>query len=294
MNTKKNVFEGCATALITPFKDDKIDFKALEELIDFQLESGVKAIVVLGTTGESPTIEEKERDEIIDLAKKKMEGKATLIVGVGSNSTKRTIKFTQGAQKRGADAVLCVTPYYNKATPRGLAMHYTEVAKSTDLPVILYNVPSRTGLKISIETLGMLRDVENIVAIKEATTDVSEIERKISIFKDDFYFYSGCDELILPIYSLGGIGVISAVANAIPREICTLCQLFEKRENERAAELALKISPIIKELFAEVNPIPVKGLLSLMGRCKNELRLPLCESSRMEELQKIKEMLPVL
>lgn len=287
MNTKRKVFSGCATALVTPFKNGKIDFEALGALIDFQIENGVRALVLLGTTGESPTVEDDEREEIIRVAKEQIGGRVPLIVGTGSNCTKKVIKLTQGAEKLGADAVLCVTPYYNKATKKGLSEHYLEIARSTSLPVILYNVPSRTGLKLSLESLYPLAEVENIVAIKEASGDVSEIEGKMSELKDAFYFYSGCDELILPIYSLGGSGVISAVANVIPRKISTLCALFEENRICEASALALELSPIIKELFAEVNPVPVKGALSLMKMCENELRLPLTPSSRMAQLEKI-------
>ena len=284
MNNKKTVFEGCATALVTPFKDGKIDFDSLGRLIDFQIENGVHALVILGTTGESPCVDFDERDKIIAYAKEKINSRVPMLVGTGTNNTKTSIKLTQGAQNLGADGVLLVTPYYNKATQRGLCEHYRAVASSTDLPVILYNVPSRTGLRLGNEALEGLCEVENIVAIKEASADIGELEDRIARFGDYFNFYSGCDELILPTYALGGIGVISAVANVIPSKIATLCQLCAKNERKEAINLASELSSFIREMFAEVNPIPVKCALSLMGLCENELRLPLTPSTRETEI----------
>lgn len=286
MNKKKKVFSGCATAIVTPFKNGNVDFDALSRLIDFQLSASVSALVVLGTTGESANITERERQEIIEHSAKRVGGKIPLIVGAGSNSTTLAIKKTHIAAECGASAILSVTPYYNKATDEGVYRHYSEIALSTKLPVILYNVPSRTGLRLSEGALGMLKDIENIVGVKEASADVSEVERKIARFGEDYHFYSGCDELILPIYALGGEGVISACSNVIPREIATLCRLFEGNDIKSAQKIARKISPLIKELFAEVNPIPVKGALSLMNMCENELRLPLTPSSRLDKIKK--------
>ena len=280
MNSKNLIFSGCATAIVTPFKKGEVDFYALEELIKRQLSSGVSALVVLGTTGESPTVSDGEREEIIRLSKQVIASRVPLIVGTGSNCTERCVKLTQGALKLGADACLCVTPYYNKATDKGLYLHYRAVARSVDIPIILYNVPSRTGVKLSQGALDMISELDNVVAIKEASGDVSEIEGKIARFGDRFTFYSGCDELILPIYSLGGHGVISAVANVVPDKISELCALFESGETEKATALALSLSSLIKEMFAEVNPIPIKCALSLLGLCENELRLPLAPSDR--------------
>ena len=250
MNTKTKVFEGCATALVTPFKNDTADLEAIPRLIDRQIEGGVSAIVMLGTTGESPTISYDERDAIIECAREAIGGRAKLIVGTGSNSTKNAQILTQGAQKMGADAVLCVTPYYNKATQSSLAMHYKEIAKSTTLPVILYNVPSRTGVSLGVQALRELCEVENIVGIKEASADVCELERKIAEFKNHFWFYTGCDELVLPSYSVGAIGVISAVANLIPREMATLCTKIRQGDWNGARELTHTLSPLIRELYS--------------------------------------------
>ena len=287
MKLKKPIFQGCATAIVTPFKDSKIDFETFCRLIDFQIEQGVSALVVLGTTGESPTVTYEEREELICVAVEKIAHRVPLIVGTGSNDTKRAVNLTQGAQKLGADAVLVVTPYYNKATENGLSAHFKAVASESDLPIILYNIPSRTGVRISERTLEALCDTQSIVAVKEASGDIGELERKIARFGNRFDFYSGCDELILPAYSLGGKGVISAVANVIPDKISTLCALFEQKRIDEAIALARKISPIISEMFAEVNPIPVKCALSLMGMCENELRLPLTPSTRAEQIRRV-------
>lgn len=284
MNTKRKLINGCATAIITPFRNGEVDFEALKSLIERQILSGVESLVVLGTTGESPTVSYEERDEIIRTSKEAINGRARLIVGTGSNSTKTAQKLTQVAEKLGADGVLCVTPYYNKATPTSLATHYKEIAGATDLPVILYNVPSRTGVSLTTDTLDELTDVPNIVGVKEATGDVLDLERKIARYGERFLFYSGSDELVLPSYSVGAVGVISAVANVIPCEMVTLCQLIEQNEWQRARELTHKISPLIKELYREVNPVAVKCALSLLGLCKNELRLPLAPSSRENQI----------
>lgn len=284
MNTKRKLINGCATAIITPFRNGEVDFEALKSLIERQILSGVDSLVVLGTTGESPTVSYEERDEIIRTSKEAINGRARLIVGTGSNSTKTAQKLTQVAEKLGADGVLCVTPYYNKATPTSLATHYKEIAGATDLPVILYNVPSRTGVSLTTDTLDELTDVPNIVGVKEATGDVLDLERKIARYGERFLFYSGSDELVLPSYSVGAVGVISAVANVIPCEMVTLCQLIEQNEWQRARELTHKISPLIKELYREVNPVAVKCALSLLGLCKNELRLPLAPSSRENQI----------
>ena len=284
MNTKRKLINGCATAIITPFRNGEVDFEALKSLIERQILSGVESLVVLGTTGESPTVSYEERDEIIRTSKEAINGRARLIVGTGSNSTKTAQKLTQVAEKLGADGVLCVTPYYNKTTPTSLATHYKEIAGATDLPVILYNVPSRTGVSLTTDTLDELTDVPNIVGVKEATGDILDLERKIARSGERFLFYSGSDELVLPSYSVGAVGVISAVANVIPCEMVTLCQLIEQNEWQRARELTHKISPLIKELYREVNPVAVKCALSLLGLCQNELRLPLAPSSRENQI----------
>ena len=288
MKSTKDVFKGCATALVTPFTDKGIDYESYGKLIDWQIEKGANALVVLGTTGESATIDEFERIELISFAKDRIGGRVPLIVGTGSNSTKRTQNFTYGAENCGADAILVVTPYYNKASIKGLIEHYKAIAESTALPVILYNVPSRTGLDMGTPTLEGLYDVKNIVAVKEASGNVVRAERILKEFGDRYTVYSGCDELILPILSLGGKGVISAVSNIAPAEISTLCREFFKGNIKESQKIQLSLYDLIDEMFAEVNPIPIKTALALMGKCKDIFRLPMCESTRKD---KIREML---
>ena len=288
MKSTKDVFTGCATALVTPFTDKGIDYDSYGKLIDWQIEKGADALVVLGTTGESATIDESERIELISFAKERIGKRVPLIVGTGSNSTKRTQNFTYGAENCGADAILVVTPYYNKASIKGLIEHYKAIAEATALPIILYNVPSRTGLDMGTPTLEGLYDVKNIVAVKEASGNVIRAERILNAFGDRYTVYSGCDELILPILSLGGKGVISAVSNIAPAEISTLCGEFFKGNIKESQKIQLSLYDLIDEMFQEVNPIPVKTALSMMGKCKDIFRLPMCESTRKD---KIREML---
>ena len=287
MKSAKDVFVGCATALVTPFTDKGIDYDSYGRLIDWQIDMGVDALVVLGTTGESATIDEFERIELISYAKERIGGRVPLIVGTGSNSTKRTQNFTYGAENCGADAILVVTPYYNKASIKGLIEHYKAVAESTSLPIILYNVPSRTGLDMGTPTLEGLYDVKNIVAIKEASGNLIRSERILKEFGDRYTVYSGCDELVLPILSIGGKGVISAVSNIVPTEISTLCREFFNGNIKESQKIQLSLYNLIEEMFAEVNPIPVKTALSIMGRCKDVFRLPMCQSTRKDRIKEI-------
>ena len=287
MKSAKDVFVGCATALVTPFTDKGIDYESYGRLIDWQIENGANALVVLGTTGESATIDEFERIELISYAKEKIRGRVPIIVGTGSHSTKRTQNFTYGAENCGADAILVVTPYYNKASIKGLIEHYKAVAESTSLPIILYNVPSRTGLDMGTPTLEGLYDVKNIVAIKEASGNLIRAERILKEFGDRYTVYSGCDELVLPILSIGGKGVISAVSNIVPSEISTLCREFFNGNIKESQKIQLSLYNLIEEMFAEVNPIPVKTALSIMGRCKDVFRLPMCQSTRKDRIKEI-------
>lgn len=287
MKSTKDVFTGCATALVTPFTDKGIDYDSYGKLIDWQIEKGADALVVLGTTGESATIDESERIELISFAKERIGKRVPLIVGTGSNSTKRTQNFTYGAENCGADAILVVTPYYNKASIKGLIEHYKAVAESTSLPMILYNVPSRTGLDMGTPTLEGLYDVKNIVAIKEASGNLIRSERILKEFGDRYTVYSGCDELVLPILSIGGKGVISAVSNIVPSEISTLCREFFNGNIKESQKIQLSLYNLIEEMFQEVNPIPVKTALSMMGKCKDIFRLPMCQSTRKDRIKEI-------
>jgi len=284
---KKELFVGCATALVTPFCESGIDYKSMGALIDFQIEAGVSALVILGTTGESATVEEGERRELIAFCKEKIGGRVPMLIGTGSNSTKRTVAFTKDADELGADGILTVTPYYNKATVRGLYEHYREVAESTDLPVILYNVPARTGLNMTDATLTLLYDIPNIVGIKEASGSVENGLRILSRFGERYAVYSGCDELTVPLMSVGAKGVISAVANVIPEKMARMCTDFAQNRISESAQLQREIYPLIKEMFAEVNPIPAKTALYLMGKCENLFRLPMCRSTREAQIREI-------
>ena len=279
---KPRLFEGAATALVTPFEKEnqRIDEKAFRALIEEQIDAGIAALVIAGTTGEVSTLTESEHKNLLRIALEQAGGRVPIIAGCGSNDTEVMLRRSRNAAEVGCQGLLLVTPYYNKATPSSLAMHYKEIAKSTSLPVILYNVPSRTGVSLGMQTLKELGEIENIVGVKEASGDVCELERKIAELGDKLWFYTGCDELILPSYSVGAVGVISAVANVIPKEIATLCAKIKENEWEKARELTHALSALIKELYAEVNPIPVKCALSQMGLIENELRLPLAPSSR--------------
>ena len=287
MKNKKELPRGCITAIVTPFTEDGTDLEAFGELIDFQISEGVNGIVVLGTTGESPTVKEEERGELIAFAKERIGGRVPLIVGTGSNNTEMSKKHTYDAEKYGADGILAVTPYYNKASISGLIRHYKEIASVTSLPIILYNVPSRTGLDMGTPTLEGLYGTENIVAVKEASGNVLRSERILNAFGDRYAVYSGCDELTLPILSIGGRGVISAVSNIVPSEISTLCQAFFDGSLKKSAEIQLRLYDLIDEMFAEVNPIPVKTALSLMGKCRDIFRLPLSVSTRKDKIKEI-------
>lgn len=287
MGRKKTVFKGCATALVTPFKNGGIDYYSLGELIDFQINNGTDAIVLLGTTGEASTVTDEERNEIIPFAKERIRSRVPLIVGTGSNSTKTAIKHTRCAESQGADACLVVTPYYNKATANGLTEHFLSIAKSVKIPIILYNVPSRTGMSIPMKTYGELSRVDNIVAVKEACQDIAYISELITRYGDDYDVYSGCDELVLPILSLGGKGVISVASNVIPSYMHQMCAEFMYGSFEKSKEIKNYVLPLIRELFSEINPIPVKAFLSKMKMCENELRLPMSKSTREREITKL-------
>ena len=284
MGRKKSLFFGCGTAVVTPFSDGVVDYLAFGELIEQQIRGGADAIVVLGTTGEAPTIYENERSEIIAFAKRKINRRVPLIVGTGSNATSVAVRYTKAAEALGADGCLVVSPYYNKATPKGLYEHYKAVAKSVKIPIIMYNVPTRTGVNIPVDVYGELAKIDNIVAVKEASGSISYLTEIIEKYGDYYDVYTGCDELALPTLSLGGKGVISVVSNLLPSHMHQICAEHQNGNLKKAQELSLYISPLIKELFCEVNPIPVKNALCQMGLCKDEMRLPLCKSTRHKQI----------
>lgn len=289
MAIKPKIFEGCATALVTPFKNGEIDYKSLGRLIDFQIEEGVDALVLLGTTGESATVSENERHRVVNFAVERINSRVPLIVGTGTNNTEVSVRYSLDAYRQGANALLVVSPYYNKATPQGLIEHYKKIAGRVNIPIILYNVPSRTGVNIPISVYKELGKIDNLVAIKEASGNIAYASEIVATCGNDFHIYSGCDDLVLPILALGGQGVISVVSNILPKIMHTLWAEFKNGRCEEARKIQLDLLPIIKELFYEVNPIPVKEALYQMGMCQNELRLPLCPSTRKEEIRRVLE-----
>lgn len=272
---KKTIFQGAATAIITPFCGNSINFDNFGKMIDWQIKSGIDAIVVCGTTGESSTLTDEEHRAAIKFAVKRANGSIPIIAGTGSNDTAYAIDLTKEACDEGADAVLVVTPYYNKATQKGLIEMYTRIADASAKPVIMYNVPSRTGVNIEPSTYGILADHDNIVAIKEANGQISKIVETMSLVKGKLDLYSGNDDQIVPLLSLGGKGVISVISNIMPKETKEICTRFFNKDIAGSCEMQFRLHKLIDALFSEVNPIPVKAAVAAMGYCENSLRLPL-------------------
>lgn len=280
---KNRVFRGVATALITPFNENGIDYEQFGRLIDWQIESGINALVICGTTGEASTLTDDEHRDAIAFAVKRAAKRVPIIAGTGSNDTMYALDLVRCAQEAGADAALVVTPYYNKATQRGLYEMFTSIADYADIPVILYNVPSRTGVNIEPDTYRKLSEHENIVAIKEANGNISKIVETMSYVHGKLDLYSGNDDQIVPLLSLGGEGVISVLSNILPKETVRMCELFFEGDVAGAAEMQFKYHALIDALFSEVNPIPVKAALAAMGFCDNKLRLPLTQMDKEKE-----------
>ncbi len=272
---KNTVFTGAATAIVTPLNKDGVDYEQFAALIEWQIQSGIDAIVVAGTTGEGSTLTDAEHKEAIRFCVEQVAGRVPVIAGTGSNDTAYAINLSQYACEVGADALLLVTPYYNKATQKGLIESFTAVADVCDKPCILYNVPSRTGCNLLPETVAELAKHPRIVAIKEASGNLSQIAKLISLCGDEIDVYSGNDDQIVPIMSLGGKGVISVLSNVAPKETVEMCRLMLNGDTASAAKLQLKYIELIDALFCEVNPIPVKAACAAMGYCENYLRLPL-------------------
>lgn len=277
MSNKQTVFRGSAVAIVTPFCNNVVDYDALGRLIDRQIESSTDAIVICGTTGESSTLTDEEHRECIRYCVERVAGRVPVIAGTGSNDTDYAIELSRYACEVGADALLLVTPYYNKATPKGLIKSFTTVADATDKPIILYNVPSRTGVNITLPVYKELAKHERIVAAKEASGNISAIAELIAECGDCLDVYSGNDDQIVPILSLGGKGVISVLSNVVPRETHDICQLYFDGKTQDSAKLQLKLLKLANTLFCEVNPVPVKTAMGLLGLCGDEMRLPLCE-----------------
>lgn len=291
---KKVLFKGCGTAIATPFDDKGVDEKEFEKLIEFQIQNNVDSIIVCGTTGEATTMTQQEKDNAIKCAIRTSNGRVPIIVGTGSNSTSQAIQNSKRAKDLGADGILVVTPYYNKCTQKGLVEHYTKIAESVyPLPVIMYSVPSRTGVNILPKTCYELSKIENIVAIKEASGNLSQIAEIAQLCGNNLNIYSGNDDQILPILSVGGIGVISVLSNIFPKETHDMVFEFLSGNIEKAKNLQLKYIPFIKALFSEVNPIPVKAALNLIGYNFGIPRLPLTPISE-ENLKIIENELKIL
>ena len=273
------MFKGSMVALVTPFKNGKIDEKALSSLVEFHIKNGTTALVPCGTTGESATLNYEEHDKVIELTIEFANGRIPVIAGTGSNSTEEAIALTKHALKVGARASLQVSPYYNRPTQKGLYLHFKAIAEAVDIPIILYNIASRTGVNIEPETFVKLAQVKNIIGVKEASGSLEQMSRIRSLVPKDFLLISGDDALTLPVMSIGGVGVISVVANIIPRDVADMCALFGKGDIEKAKNLHYKMLDLIKAMFVETNPIPVKTAMGLMKMIDPGMRLPLCEMS---------------
>lgn len=270
-----SIFVGSGVALVTPFNNNKVDFTVLGELIEWHIENKTDSIIVCGTTGESSTMSDQERKEVIKYAVNKVSKRIPVIAGSGTNNTLYSVELSRYCEEVGVDALLVVTPYYNKATPLGLQMHYEAIANSVNIPIILYNVPSRTGVNLTPFIVKKLSQIKNVVAIKEASGDISQVAEISRLCGDDIDIYSGNDDMIVPLLSLGGKGVISVVANILPKDTHDLVTSYLSGNIEEARKLQLKMNGLINTLFIEVNPIPIKTAMNIMGMKAGDFRLPL-------------------
>ncbi len=282
------MFKGSITAIITPFKNGKVDEKTFRDLIDFQVKNGSSGIVPCGTTGESATLTIEEHERVIEIAIDQAKKRILVIAGTGSNSTAEAIVLTQAAAKAGADASLQVSPYYNRPTQKGLYEHFKAVAESVKIPIMLYNIASRTGVNIEPETMAkMARDCKNIVAVKEASGNLEQMSRVKLLCGNNFDLLSGDDALTLPVLGIGGRGIVSVVSNIIPQDTAEMVSAFENGNIKRAQELHYRMLPLIKAIFIETNPIPIKTAMGLLGMCDPQLRLPMT-AMLPENLEKLK------
>ncbi len=272
----KPKFQGSIVALVTPFRDGKVDEPTLKALVEFQIKGGTDGIVPCGTTGESPTLDHDEHKRVIDIVIEAAGKRVPVIAGTGSNSTDEAISLTKHAKHSGADAALIVLPYYNKPTQRGLIEHCRAIADSAALPLILYNIPGRTGVNMLPETVAVLADHPNIVGMKEATGNLEQMTQDIVLCGDKLSFLSGDDTLTLPLMAVGGSGIISVVANIVPKDVADMTHAFLGGDWKRAREMHLKLFPLCQAMFYETNPIPVKTALAMMGKIREEFRLPMC------------------
>ncbi len=272
----KRMFQGAITALATPFRDGRVDETALRSLVEFQVTNGIDGIVPCGTTGESPTLDHEEHKHVIDVVLQTVNKRIPVIAGTGSNSTDEALSLTKHAKAAGADAALIVLPYYNKPTQKGLLEHCRKLADSVALPLVLYNIPSRTGVNMLPETLAQLADHPNIVGVKEATANLEQMTQDIVLCGEKLCYLSGDDTVTLPLMSVGGRGVISVVSNIVPRDVADMTHAFLSGDWKRARELHLRLFPLSQAMFYETNPICVKTALAMMGKIAEEFRLPLC------------------
>jgi len=273
------MFKGAIVAIVTPFKKGKVDEEALRGLIEMQIENGTDGIVPCGTTGESATLSHEEHDRVIEITIDAVKKRVPVIAGTGSNSTEEALRLTRHAYEAGADGVLMVSPYYNRPTQEGMYQHFKTIAENVPVPIVLYNVPSRTGANILPETVLRLSRIPNIVGIKEASGSMKQIMDVIQLCDKDFQILSGDDFIVLPLLALGGSGVISVVSNVAPADMAGMVDAFQEGDLQKARELHYKMLPLMDSLFLETNPIPVKAALYMMGKIEYELRLPLCQMS---------------
>lgn len=285
---RKPLFSGACTALVTPFLNGKVNYPMMEQLLRRQIEAGIKAVVIAGTTGESPTLSDEEKVALFHRCKSYADDKCLIIAGTGSNSTEHAVELSIAAEEAGADALLVVTPYYNKATPDGLYAHFLSIAHAVSIPIILYNVPTRTGVDIPVSVYQRLSRVPNIIGVKEASSDITKISRILLACGPEFSIWSGNDDQIVPVIACGGCGVISVLSNLYPAETDALCQAALNGDFETAANLQRHFLPLIDLLFSEVNPIPVKAAMKCIGYDCGGCRLPLCKANA-ELQQKIEQ-----
>ncbi|MDD4356769.1 MAG: 4-hydroxy-tetrahydrodipicolinate synthase [Smithellaceae bacterium] len=283
------MFRGAITALVTPFKDGKVDEKALRELIEFQIAGGIDGLVPCGTTGESPTLTHDEHDRVIEITIDSVKKRVPVIAGTGSNSTAEALRLTQHAYEAGADGALIACPYYNKPTQEGLYQHYELIAQNVPIPIVPYNIPGRTGVNMSPELISRLSKIKNIVGIKEASGSIKQMNDVLDLCGPEFDVLSGDDGFTLPLMAIGGKGVISVTSNIVPAEMAAMVDAIDEGNLARARGLHQKMSPLFDVLFVEVNPTPVKAALALMGKIEYEYRLPLCKMApaNYEKLKKV-------
>lgn len=286
---RKPIFTGACTALVTPFLDGNVNYPMMEQLVKRQIDAGIPAVVVAGTTGESPTLTDSEKITLFRRCKEYADGKCLIIAGTGSNSTAHSIDLSIAAEEAGADALLVVSPYYNKATPNGIVLHYLAICHAVSIPVIIYNVPSRTGLDIPVSAYQQLSKIPNIAGVKEANPDITKITKIRNACGYDFPIWTGNDDQIVPVMSLGGTGVISVLSNVLPEETVAMCHAALNGDFDTAADLQCRILPLIEALFCEVNPIPVKAAMREIGFDCGDCRLPLSNitSNNLEKLRNL-------